>query len=121
MRRVWFVILALAGCRQVFGIDEPLPGGGNPGGDAARSDGRAILFDGAMQMPGLAMYVQDGASLWVNAEPPDLAWQQTINLLAKASVWTGAEPMLGVLLIEGRGGGRRPGGGGGEGEGAGPN
>jgi len=108
MRRAWFVIVALAGCRQVFGIDEPLPGGGNPGIDAARSDGRGILFDGAMQMPGLAMYVQDGASLWVNDQPPDLAWQQTNNMLAKASVWTGADPMLGDLLIEGLIDGQHP-------------
>jgi len=108
MRRAWFVILALAGCRQVFGIDEPLPGGGNSGIDAARSDGRGILFDGAIQMPGLAMYVQDGASLWTNDEPPDLAWQQTNNMLAKASVWTGADPMLGDLLIEGLIDGQHP-------------
>src|SRR3569832_1229248 len=108
MRRVWFVILALAGCRQVFGIDEPLPGGGNPGGDAARSDGRAILFDGAMQMPGLAMYVQDGASLWVNDEPPDLAWQQTNNKHTKTSKRTNAKPKQGELLIEGLIDGQHP-------------
>lgn len=108
MRRAWLVILALAGCRQVFGIDEPLPGGGNAGLDAPRSDGRGILFDGAVQMPGLAMYVQDGASLWMNDEPPDVAWAQTDNALAKESVWTGEDPTLGELVLGGLIDGQKP-------------
>lgn len=111
MRRVWLV-LALAmtptGCRQVFGIDEPLPGGGNPGIDAARSDGRAMLYDGAPQMPGLAMYVEDGASLWVNDEPPDVAWQQTNDALARAIVWTGEDLTLVALVNDGVIGGQKP-------------
>lgn len=101
MRRAWLVTLALAGCRQVFGIDEPLPSGGGQSADARNADGHGISFDSAPSSPGLAMYVEDGASLWTNDQPPDIAWQQTNNALAKPSVWTGVDPTLGDLVFGG--------------------
>src|ERR1700733_11132999 len=112
MRRasIWIAgLLALTGCRQVFGIDEPLATGGNGGADAARSDGHAIGFDAqAMFMPGLAMYVENGATLWMNDQPPDIAWQATDTTLAKASVWTGSDLNLGELVFGGLIDGQHP-------------
>lgn len=101
MRR-WFVMLALVGCRQVFGIDEPLPiGGGGAGIDAPHSDGHAISFDSGATMPGLAMYVEDGATLWTNDQSPDAAWQQTDDTLGKPDTWGGADLTVGELAFDG--------------------
>jgi len=103
MRRAWFVMLALVGCRQVFGIDEPLPtGGGGNSTDAQRfTDGHAIFFDSGPTMSGLAMYVEDGATLWTNDQSPDAAWQQTNNALGKPDTWGGADLTVGELAFDG--------------------
>ncbi|MEP6859257.1 MAG: hypothetical protein ABJE66_01470 [Deltaproteobacteria bacterium] len=68
MRRasIWIAgLIALAGCRQVFGIDEPLPDFGLI--TDARTDGHGRFVDGpAALMPGLAMHVENGVALWTN-------------------------------------------------------
>lgn len=104
MRRasLWIAgLIALAGCRQVFGIDEPLAGGSGLVADA-RSDGHAGFVDGpGVQIPGLAMYVENGVALWTNDQPPDVAWALTDPAAAKAEVWTGQGPSLGDLVFGG--------------------
>jgi hypothetical protein len=103
MQRAWLMTLALVapiGCRQVFGIDEPLPGGGAANIDARTGDARAFA-DGGGYMPGLAMYVEDGATLWTNDEPPDIAWQATDVTAAKSTTWTGMELTIVELSLGG--------------------
>ena len=99
MRRLWLVIL-LVGCRQVFGIDEPFLGNG--GLPDARTDGHAVGNDGpAVPVAGLAMYVEGGVALWMNDQPPDVAWAQTNPALAKTDVWTGQGPSFEQLVFNG--------------------
>jgi hypothetical protein len=97
MRWLWLVI-ALAGCRQVFGIDEPLPGGGVA--TDARVDSRSNDAPPAL-MTGLAMYVESGVALWTNDQPPDVAWAQTNPALATKQVWTGDGPDVATLVFSG--------------------
>ena len=100
MRWLWLVI-ALAGCRQVLGFDEPLPSGGGGVVDA-RTDGRAGFVDGpSAPIAGLAMYVENGVALWTNDQPPDIAWAQTNPALAMKDLWTGDGPDVTTLVFSG--------------------
>jgi hypothetical protein len=85
----------------VFGIDEPLPGGSGQVTDA-RIDGHDAVVDGpATLMPGLLMHVESGVALWTNDQPPEVAWAQTNDAVAKADVWTGAGPDVANLVFSG--------------------
>ena len=99
MRWLWLVI-GLAGCRQVFGIDEPLSGGSGLAVDA-RADGHGSIDGPSAPTTGLAMYVENGVTLWTNDQPPDVAWAQTNPALAMKDVWTGMGPDITTLVFSG--------------------
>jgi hypothetical protein len=93
-------LIALAGCRQVFGISEPDPVADAPRVFDARPDGPSAFIDGSMFASGLAMHVLPGMALWSSDQSPDAAWSKT-SVPAAAGVWNGTGPSEFELALDG--------------------
>ncbi len=79
---------ALASCRAVFGIDDPVP------------PRDATVVENA----GLLMHVAPGKTLWITAQSVDEAWAAITPFLeadTKTAAWSGVDPTIALLVADG--------------------